>query len=144
MRAEEKVKPVKAWKTVLLAVLTVLVLLRVAGIFFRGEVDKEYLAIPVYDLAELEYVLCEDAELRFVPSHVCLDSLELSARSPSETAQKLVLSLYRGDLLLYRTSVPVPAEQSDTRNRIAVNLQLKPGEEYRLTLNAEDGEQMQG
>ena len=70
-------KKLKIWQKVVFIIFTIIVVLRIGFIAFRGEVDREYITSANYDLTEADWVSCDGASQIFTSDYTRLNSLEL-------------------------------------------------------------------
>ena len=117
-----------------------IVLIRIGYIFFRGEIDREYYTSAQYELTGAELVPCRNLTQFFRTDEKHLYALELCFQNIAEEAQSIVeLRLYNPeDDLLYQTNITLAANDNGIWKKIIVNLEMRPGEEYRIVLTAQD------
>ena len=100
MRAETGGHMGSKWKVALLSVITVILVLRIGYIFLGDATEKEYITSCLYDLNDAVFVPCESLEQEFIPRQNRLNSVELQVQNPTDEDLAVVLSIYRGEVLL--------------------------------------------
>lgn len=130
------------WKRILFWISFVLIFIRIGYIGVRGEVDKEYYVSEEYagyDLSAASETECKNITIYFKSAQSRLNSLELIFNNiPENKAGAVILKISRGDELVYQTNISLSNVNNLEWHRIAVNAELKAGEEYQLSLAANE------
>lgn len=126
-------KKLKGWKKILFIILTVIIVLRIGYIAFRGEVDKQYKTSSTYELNNATQISCMGALQTFTSDGERLQSLEVVFDNIAEDkAGEVVLSILSGDELLYRTNISLSNVNNREWKKVFVNAEMIAGKEYTL------------
>ena len=99
------IKNITKWKKVLLIVFTVIVVIRIGFIAFRGEVDKEYITSAQYDLTEAVRINCAGVSQTFICNSERLNSLEfIFDNIADDKVGTITIQILKGDELVYQTN----------------------------------------
>jgi len=126
-------KNMRTWPKVILIFFSIVVVLRVGYIAFRGEIDKEYIKSANYDLTEAESISCEGASQCFLSNGSRLDSLELVFSNIAEDKVGFVtIQIYSGEELIYQTNIALANVNNYEWKKIYVNAELEKGGLYQI------------
>ena len=126
-------KDMKMWRKVILIIFTIIVLLRIGFIAFRGEVDKEYVTSASYDLTEAEAVICAGASQAFTSDYSRLNSLEIIfCNIADDKIGTITIQIYSGEDLIYQTDITLTNVNNNEWKKIYVNAELEKGRQYQI------------
>lgn len=127
-------KKLKIWQKVVFIIFTIIVVLRIGFVAFRGEVDREYITSANYDLTEADWVSCDGASQIFTSDYTRLNSLELYFCNISEDKTGFItLQIHSGKELIYQTNITLANVNNYKWKRIYVNAELKEDQRYQLS-----------
>ena len=128
------------WKKIVLVLVAAIFLTRIGYIAIRGELDKTYKTSYNYDLSKAVPVPCVNISETFISTYDRLNSLELVFSGiASDEPGTVKVCVYSEDGLLYQTNITLATITNFQWKRVYVNAPLCPGEEYKVTLSANDG-----
>lgn len=126
-------KDMKTWRKVILIIFTVIVVLRIGFIAFRGEVNKEYIRSADYDLTETEAISCAGASQTFVSNYSRLNSLEfIFSNIADDKAGIITIQLYCEEDLIYQTNITLANVNNYEWKKIYVNAELRENRPYQI------------
>lgn len=127
------------WQRVVLTIVAIIIAVRIGYIFFGDEVDKEYVTSFSYDLTNAEMIPCNHISQSFIATESRLNSMEFFFHlDEQQEASVLLMKICLGSELIYQTKITVQQEDVDSWKKVFVNAQLRPGEEYTVSLEVED------
>ena len=138
MKGKNHLGSLPEWKKKILFFIAAIVLLRIGYIFFRCEIDKEYVTSESYDITEdmVNELPCNELTQIFTADRERLYRLEICfAGIPENQTGVTTLKLLHEDKLIYQTNITLTDEDICTWKRIFVNVALKAGDQYRIELD---------
>lgn len=54
-------RKIEKWKKIILIIVTIIIVIRIGYIAFRGEIDKQYYTSVLYDWTNVSYISCQNA-----------------------------------------------------------------------------------
>lgn len=125
----------KKWRKVVLIIFTVIFMLRIGFIAFRGELDKEYITSVNYDLTEAESVSCTEAVQTFKSHNSNLNSLEfIFGNIADDKAGAIAVQICAGEELIYQAKISLSNVNNNEWKKMYVNAALDANQQYQIKL----------
>ncbi len=126
-------KNLPMWQKIVFIIFTIIVVLRIGFIAFRGEVDKEYITSANYNLTEDDWMSCKGASQTFTSDQARLNSLELYFSNISEDKVGIItIQIYSDEELIYQTNITLANVNNYEWKKVYVNAELEKGRQYQL------------
>lgn len=126
-------------KKIVLAIATVIILIRIGYILFGNEIDKEYYTSTIYDLSDTYGIPCNGVSQTFHSNEGRLNSLELIFGDIAyDKVGTITVVISSEDELIYQTNISISNINNWEWKKIFVNAELSTNREYMISFSTSE------
>lgn len=123
------------WKKIFFVLVSIIVLIRIGYIVFRGELNKQYIEDTTLDLSNAVEIPCEDILQKFTFEHDNINKLAVILKGISDDKPgTIMIQIMEENDLLYQTNVSLDYRQNGEWKQIYTNIPIEKGVEYQLKI----------
>lgn len=125
----------KKWKKLFFAIVSIIVLIRISYIVFRGELNKQYRVDATVDVSNAVEIPCKNISQRFTFAHDNINKLELILSGiADDKVGTIMIQILKENKLLYQTNLSLDYMNNREWKQIYTNIPIDKDAEYQIKM----------